>query len=338
MTHSRLRIAVLMTLLAAVLSACAGTYKNVLSFNPQEPLRVAVLPFVQVDAKGEIITPDPKLLIDSVTLISSDLKQTPAEFVRKLVEKELERSGLDIISPAELDNKLLHSGFGRGDLSLDLKKIYAAPASELCSKVLDCDAVMYGRVTKWSRGYFAIQSTSNVGIELRLSSAREGKVLFTSNASDSDSRGITKLPTGFSDLLLEPLKGLDNKILTDLAASVVTKMLAPLAVQARPEFLNTPPPAVYASAHDKPSGLMSGKDSLKVLMFGTPDRTASFSIGSVIQNIPMAQKDKGHYIGEYFPLQSDSFQDQAVTVYLGDQVGRTTQQKIGTTRISLPPR
>ncbi len=322
-------------LLLCLLSGCAGTYKNTLSFNPQEPLRVAVLPFVQVNKKGEIIQPDPKLLIDSVELLSSELKRTPAEYVRKLVEKELDRSGLDIIGPAELDGKLLHNGFGHGDLSFDLSKIYATSARELCAKILDCDAVLYGRVTEWDRSYFAIQSTSSVGLELQLVSAREDKALFTSSASDSDSRGLTKVPTGFSDLVLEPLKGLDNKILTDLAGTVVAKMLAPLAVENRPEFLSSPPPAVYASAHDKPSGILSGKESLKVLMFGTPDRSASFSIGNVIQNVPMAQKDQGHYIGEYFPLESDNFTDQPVTVYLTDEVGRSTQQKIGTTKISL---
>jgi hypothetical protein len=317
------------------LIGCSGTYTNSVQLNPREPIRVAILPFVQVNSKGEIIKPDPSLLIDDVDLISSDLKQTPAEYVYSLVEKELERSGLDILAPATVEGKLLHNGFGHEDLSFDLQKLYSTNPKELCEKLLGCDAVLYGKVTEWDRSYFAIQSTSSVGLALTLVSARDGKVLFTSTAEDSDSRGLSKGPTGFSDLVIEPIKGLSNDIITALARKVVAKMLAPLAVQNRPEFLNSSAPAIYASAHDKPNGQMTHADSLKVLAFGSADKNASFSIGESVQHIPMAQKGEGHYIGEYFPLPSDSFKNQPVYVFITDEFGRSTQQKLGSTTLSL---
>ncbi|MBN8547676.1 MAG: DUF799 family lipoprotein [Deltaproteobacteria bacterium] len=318
-----------------LLSGCSGTYKNSVNFSPREPIRVAVMPFAQVDSKGQIIKPDDSLLIDNVELISSHLKETPAEFVEGLVEAELEHSGLDVIAPASVDGKLLHSGFGNTDLSFNLAKIFAANPQEICDELLGCDAVLYGKITAWSRSYYAIQSSSVVGIELKLVSARDGRVLFSSEARDSDSRGLTKGPTGFSDLVIEPLKGLDNQIITDLARSVVPKMLAPLMVENRPEFLNSGPPTVYASATDKADGRMTNQESLQVLLFGTEKLTASFSIGDYVQHVPMAEKDPGHYIGEYFPLSSDSFQDQPVYVFLTDEFGRTTRQKVGAQSLTL---
>lgn len=318
-----------------LLCACSGSYKNKVDFNPLEPIRVAVLPFVQVDAKGNFISPDPNLLIDHVDLISSQLKETPADFVAGLVEAELQHSGLDVISTASVDGKLLHSGFGNTDLTYNYAKIFAASPKEICEKLLSCDAVLYGKITDWDRSYYAIQSSSSVAIELSMVSARDGKLLFSSQASDSDSRGLTKGPTGFSDLVLEPLKGLDNKIITDLARKMVPKMLAPLMVANRPEFLSTSAPAIYASAHDKPTGVMTGADTLQVLIFGTPKRLASFSVGEVVQHVPMAEKDPGHYIGEYLPLSSDSFRDQPVYVFLTDEFGRTTRQKLGNNLLSL---
>ena len=278
----------------ALLSACAGTYKNSVNFNPREPIRVAVMPFAQVDSQGKFVTPDASLLIDNVELISSHLKETPSEFVEGLVEAELERSGLDVISPASVDAKLLHSGFGKPDLSYDLEKVFSASPNEICDELLGCDAVLYGKITEWSRSYYAIQSSSSVGIELKMVSARDGRVLFTSQARDSDSRGLTKGPTGFSDLVIEPLKGLDNQIITDLARKMVPTMLASLMVSNRPEFLNSSPPAIYASADDRPTGAMSSKDSLQVLLFGTPKLNASFSIGEVVRHVPMAEKDPAH--------------------------------------------
>jgi len=325
----------ILLILTASLCGCVGTYKNAINFNPQEPIRVAVMPFAQVNAKGEFIEPDSSLLIDDVSLISSQLKQTPSDFVAKLVEAELERSGLDVISHATVDANLLHNGFGNSDLSYDIKKVFAADPKELCEKLFSCDAVLFGKVTEWDRSYYGIQSSSTVGIKLELISARDGKALFTSEAKDSDSRGLSKGPTGFSDLLIEPLKGLDNQIITDLARKVVPKMLASLTVENRPEFLASGPPSIYASAHDKPSGTMNDKDSLKVLIFGTAERNASFSIGESVQHIPMVEKDPGHYIGEYLPLPSDSFEKQPVYVFLTDKFGRTTRQKLGSNVISM---
>lgn len=315
------------------LCACAGTYTNKIDFNPLEPIRVAVMPFAQVDSKGTFISPDPKLLIDDI--VSGEFKETPAEFVNGLVEAELENSGLDVISTASVDGKLLHNGFGNPDLSYDFAKIFAADPKEMCEKLLGCDAVLYGKITEWDRSYYAIQSSSSIGISLTLVSARDGKVLFSSEGKDSDSRGLTKGPTGFSDLVLEPLKGLDNQIITDLARKMVPKMLAGLMVANRPEFLNTSPPAIYASAHDKPSGSITASDSLKVLIFGTSKRKASFSIGEAVQHVPMAEKDPGHYIGEYLPLGSDTFTNQSVYVYLTDEFGRTTRQRLGNSAITL---
>jgi hypothetical protein len=247
----------------------------------------------------------------------------------------LKQTGLDLVDTTTVSANLLHNGFGKEDLSYDLERIFATDPRSLCSSVLTCDAVLYGKVTEWDRSYFAIQSTSSVAIELKMISARDGSVLFSSTGADSDSRGLTKGPTGFSDLVLEPLKGLDNKILTDLARSVVTKMLAPLVVTNRPEFLNSSPPAIFASAHDRPEGALGREASLKVLAFGSPDQRASFSIGDYVQRVPMIQKDRGHYIGEYFPLATDSFENQFVTVFLADEFGRSTQQKVGSTPISL---
>ena len=330
-------IKIIFFLLSAFLISCAGKYSHKVNFNASEPIRVVVLPFVQVNQKDEIIEPDKGFLIDDVSIVSSRLNDTPAEYVKRLVQNELRLSGLDIISPAVVESNLSHSGFD--DISknppLDLDKIRRIDAKDLCSRLLSCDAVLYGKITDWSRSYYAIQSINTVAIDLKLISAKDGSVLFSSTAEDSDSRGITKGPTGFSDLLIEPVRGLDNKIITNLAQKTVKKMLLPLKVENRPDFLNTSPPAIYASAHDAANGRMGKNEPLTVLAFGSSLQSAAFSIGNVIENIPMVEKDKGHYIGKYYPLKNDSFVNQSVRVALTDQFGRTTTQKLGTANLTL---
>jgi len=331
------RASLLNLLLSVLLVGCAGTYTSNVAFNPSEPIRIAVLPFAQVDSTGQLTRTDEALLIDSVALVSSKLQQTPAQFVQNLVQSELARVSLDVIPPALVDAELIHAGFGVAGskpVQMDLSKVFSVSPNEICSKVLSCDAVLYGRVTSWDRSYYGIQAVATVGLNLKLVSARTNKVLYEIDSRDSDSRGITKGPTGFSNLVLEPLKGLDNEIITDLARNVVEKSLEPVSNRSRPEFLSSPPPFIIASAHDAPSGRIKKGDKLIVVAFGSPGLAASFDVGTLAQGIPLVERAPGHYIGEFIPLSTDSFKKVTVTVALRDQYGRSTSQKLSKTTVS----
>ena len=322
-------------LILCALSACQGTYTHQLNFNPSEPLRVAVLPFTALDSQGKPHELEGRLLVDNISLVSSESLDSPTQILRKLTLAELERSGLDVLAAALIDIDLPHHGFGRDDGTLDLEKLYRTSPKDLCTNFLTCDAVMYGNVKKWDRTYLGLQSINTVALDLKLVSARDGKVLFETAAEDSDSRGLTKGPTGLSSLVLEPIKGLDSDIIAALARNLVAQMLEPLDVSKKPEYLASAPPAVMAVSHDAPSSGLSRKQPLVVVMFGTPASQASFSIGSTILNIPMVERSPGHYYGEYLPLASDRFSAAEVKVFLADKYGRTTQQKIARAAISL---
>lgn len=322
-------------------SGCAGTFKSNVNFNVTEPLRVAVLPFAQVTSDGKLVQTDENLLIDDVALVSSKLRESPARFVQETVQSELGKSSLDIITPGVVEGELLHNGFdvrGSKPVVVDLEKIFRTSPMELCTKLLSCDAVLYGKVTKWDRTYLAIQTVNTVGIELRLVSAKDGKVLFDSKAEDTESRGLTKGPTGFSDLVIEPIRGLDNEIITGLAREITAKMVQPLLVSNRPEYLESAPPAVLASAHDAFSGTVPGNSRLTVVALGTPRQVVSFSIGSSIEGVPMVERTPGHYYGLYYPLATDQFSKQPVTVTIRDQYGRSTMQTIGSGVVTLTKR
>lgn len=293
------------------------------------------MPFAYTE-DGKIVEPDGDLLIDNVVLLSSRVPEMPPEFVRKLVQDELSHSSLDVVAPALINSNISHNGLVRAtDLSPDIEKIFATSPAEICTKLVSCDAVLFGKVTDWGRGYYAIQSINSVGIELKLVSAKTGKVLFESLAEDSESRGLSKGPTGFSDLVIEPIKGLDSSIITELAKATVKKALAPLRSANRPEFLESSPPGIFALAHDASHGTVPRKGYLTIVALGTPGNAAFFSIGNLIENIPMVERGKGHYIGEFHPLPTDSFEESSVSVSLVDQFGRATTQQVGTGSVTL---
>ena len=333
-----LRALKLPTLITTTLVAvgCSGTYKNQVHFNPSEPIRIAVLPFAQVDDSGALIQADENYLIDNVALVSSKLKQTPAQFVQTLAQSELAEASLDVVTPAIVEAALVHNGFGlpgTNPVQLDLQKVFAADPKQVCTKLVSCDAVLYGKVTNWDRSYYGIESVSSVGVDLKIVSANTGKVLFESTATDSDSRGVSKGPTGFSNIVIEPIKGLDNEIITTLARDVIKQSISPINRKSRPGFLKTAPPFIIESAHSAPKGvLVNGK--LVVAVMGTPEMTGSFSIGNAIRDVPLVERSPGHYIGEYLPVSGDTFQSQIVTVSLQDEAGRKTSQPLSKIAVS----
>ena len=324
-----------LSLLLVSLVACSGTYKHKISFNPQEPIRVAVLPFVQVDEEGKIISSSEELALDGLPLFSSKSADSPSQYVRKLVQSELERTSFDIVSPGLVDVEIPHHGFSLVNGMLDLKKIHQTKPSEFCKHFLDCDAVLIGRVTHWERNYYGVQSVNTVGVDLRLISARDNKVLFESSAKDSEQRGILKGPTGYASLVVEPVRGLDAEVIEDLSERVVKDMLKPLQARERPEFLKAQAPAIFAVSHDAQNGLIRRNEPLVVILFGTPAMSASFSIGDAIQSIPMIEQSPGQYYGEFFPLATDSFERESVVTLLRDQYNRVTSRQVEQAPVTL---
>lgn len=318
-----------------VLSGCSTKFTHTLDFNPTEPLRVAVMPFAMTDDKGNIIEKIERTNLNAEALIANK-KEEPNEIVRKLVQEELSRTALDVVSPALVNANLSHNGLvNQKDLSFDLPKIFNTAAHDLCGRLFSCDAVLYGKVTDWSRSYYAIQSVNTVGIQVKLVSAKSGKTIYEGAITDYESRGITKGPTGFSDLAIAPIQGLGESVILELARSAVYKLFDPLQVKNRPDYMQSSPPGIFASSHDAASGIIARNGYLTVLALGTPKDDAFFSIGKIIENIPMIERSPGHYIGEYHPITADHFDNQPIIVSLVDQFGRTTTQQIGRGTVTL---
>ena len=68
---------------------------------------------------------------------------------------------------------------------------------------------------------------------------------------------------------------------------------------------------------------------LVVLLCGSPLWHSYFSIADVNENTPMIKRHDGHYYGEYAVSSEGSLSAPAVTVYMTDKFGRTTEGKIG---------
>ena len=303
-------------------SGCSSSFKHKLKFDPQEPLRVAVLPFINRELPTDSEDQEGRIFLDNLELSNSNL-ETPSQLVRKLVIAELSQTNLDIISPALIDIDLPHHGFAMTGGKINLNSVYATKASTLCNEFLDCDAVLYGYIDEWERSYYGLQSVSTVKFRFKLVSAATDNVLFESVGRDSASRGITKIPTGFSSLVLEPLKGLNYEIISELSGTVVEQMLKPLKASERPEFLESPPPVIYAV------GAKAYRSAVYIVLFGTDKQQASFSVVDGPSDVPMIERSAGHYYGEFLPINPAQIKSQtAIRIRLQDGFGRSTEQMV----------
>lgn len=326
--------AAFMICLLLLISGCTVRYDQKVNFEISEPLRVAVLPFMQRDSRGEIVQSE-YVVFQRPNLPDREKNKEdpPARNVQQIALSELRETSLDIVPPNLVTAHLVHHGFVK-EFDFDYQKILDTSPQALCD-MLVCDALLYGEILEWSQTYYAIQSVSTVRLRLKLVRASDGAVLYESDSQDSDSRGLTKGPTGYTSLVLEPLKGLREGVILDLAKVVVSKALAPLQVKDRPEVLDSPRPAIFAATHNGREGKIDPHGSLVVLMTGSEAKSGSFSIGNFVENIPMIEVDAMHYMGEYFPLDTDTFSTLPVTVQLMDKYGRTTTQNVDLGPVSL---
>lgn len=310
------------------LNACAGTFKNKIDFDTNEPLRVAILPFYQEDAGGIREEKfDSELLVDNLPLVSSKLKASPASTVQSFVQERLKKTGLDTVSPGYVQAQLGHHGFVI-EKKLAVKKILETSPKRLCELLL-CDAVLYGKLTRWTRSYYGVQSVNTVGIDLKLVRAADNKVLFESSGEDSQRRGLTGLPTGFSSIAVEPILGLDNAEIVALSEEIVEKVMKPLYVSNRPEYLNSMGPAIFGATHTGKSAPPSEQHPLTVLVLGTPKVQGFFTVGKSGSRVPLFEQEEGHYVGEFVPLDSASKENGGdIFVTLRDSFGRKAELTI----------
>jgi len=319
------------------LASCGGSFSHRLALKPNEPLRLAVVPFRYLNSDGmETAPPTENLLIDNVNPLASEPTGTAPQVARSLVQGELSKTSFHILNPFVVENELTHHGFTNEHGKFLIDKVFAVPAAELCGELLGCDAVLYGTVNRWDRSYYGLESVASIDLEIRIVSAKDGHELFYSKGADAARRGISGGPTGFSDLVLEPLKGLDAEVIEGLARQIVQQMFQPLFMKQKDAALKAAPPAIYAAAHNSEDGILSPAGDLSILVYGTPRVKASFSLGRVVQEIPLNERSPGHYVGKFFPVSSLSLDQVPLMVTLEDENGFKTTQKVVGPTISLP--
>ena len=197
-----------------------------LDYDPTEPLRVAVLPVRHLDESGMQISTHRIFFIDNLPTFSDPRGKSGAEVVKSYLYDELNKTHFDVVREGVLRAELVHRGLIKEE-NFDLQKIYQADTKTLASWY-GADAVLYTDITEWDRTYYGVETVIDVGLDLKLVRASDGKELYKVNISDSSSSGISKGPTGYTSVVIEPIKAFDLERLNELAQEVVEEAFEPL--------------------------------------------------------------------------------------------------------------
>lgn len=178
-------------------------------------------PFKRVKASKKLVYRDtlPSL---KLAILPMEGKTEGAKFLRFALHASLMDSELSIMEKFIVDGTLEKKRWSEPE------KFLAIPPQKL-GEALGADALLYGKVTKWSKFYAIIYSTLVVGLELRLVDARTGELLWTSEQLDREFEGLLKIPTGIFSAVFSPmifvaknqnLNNLANKLVRNITESL----------------------------------------------------------------------------------------------------------------------
>lgn len=331
------KIAITAILISSVCLAagCSAKVETRSQKLPPAGLRIAVLPFASVDKDGKYFESEPSFSISDLGVPAEKEKLSPEEVTRRAVQAQLSETPFQLLSPALIDVDLPHRKAFFKDGKLDLNQLHVTPASIICTKVFDCDAVLYGRIHEWDQSYYGLESVNSVDLSVTIRSAKSDKELYYSRVSDSEGSGISQGPTGYFSLAVEPVKALDSEKIESLMLSSVEKLMEPLEAMRRIPGNNETPPAIFASGQNTQQGIINRDHGLKVLVFGTENSDGWFAITGVTRRVPLHEASNGRYIGKFFPLERENFERRPVKAFLSDEYGRITSQQVSGGAVSL---
>ncbi len=285
-----------------------GKYEVGEYLKKHQPGTVAVLPFENETEKEEAFEVVRKTFYNHF----SSLRYGDLELFK--VDQRLKKEGL--ANPAEI-NSLSAQSLG---------------------KILNVDAVVYGKITHYDRVYAGVYSHVSVGASLEMVDTKKGEFLWSGEHVEKKRQG--GIPTTPIGLLITAISTAVNvreielfRVSDDLFRDMVKTIPGPTLAEA------SNPPEIKMLVHDAVGSPKKAGDILKVVLEGEPRYSASFDIGDFKRDIQMEEVQKGFYQGKYQVKPGDNVSGAIVTGYLTDDRGNTAEwmDVLGTVAIDTQP-
>ena len=211
---------------------------------------------------------------------------------------------------------------------------YVSP--QKIGQLLGVDAVVYGEVLSLGKIYALVYSENYAGLRARMVHSDTGQTIWELEHSIHLRSG--DMPLSLPNLATALFKtAINHEQATHMqaASELCMEMVATIP---NPTALTEPPPKIQALVHNGAGKLLRPGDYLKVVMLGDKGQNASWSIPSLIDDLPMEEKEPGVYIGAYQVQSHDRLPHGRIIGYLTSETAIRSQwvDTLGAVRIGQP--
>jgi hypothetical protein len=312
MKNTAISVLVILSL-ALGLNSCA--LKNMLLDDPEPavleeerlPHKVAILPFVNQTSNPEA-----------------------GSVVRKMFYNFFSSLNYLDLEPFVIDDNLRRSELY--DPLLSGETITAARLGQL----LGVDAVIYGEVLNLGKTYALVYSDNAAGLKAKMVRCDNEQVIWELEHNIRIQEGSVPLSlTGLAATIVRTAISHQKASHLQAAAELCMQMVATIP---NPEAVTEPPPRIVALVHNAGGKLLRPGDLMKVAMIGEENRTASWSIPPLAENLPLKEKEPGVYIGAYRIRPKDRLPHGRIIGYLRSDTGSGSQwvDTLGPVKIGEP--
>ncbi|MEW6068832.1 MAG: GNA1162 family protein [Nitrospirota bacterium] len=240
-----------------------------------------------------------------------------ANTVRKAFYNHFSSKPYRDIELSVVDEKTVHLEKSTGKTILEL-----SPA-EIC-KSMDCEGLIYGKVTDYKKVYAALYSQLSIEAEVWMVNIKTGKEVFRIKDSVKYHEGSFPLsPLGAIMTAVSTAMNLREiqqvRLINELAYKFNEKIPSPEGIMANDR------PLIKEILTNVKEGPFGKGELIRVGLDGEHGAVATFDIGNFKKGILMKEAESGIYIGDYLVMPGDNASDMPVIAYLKRPGGLESQ-------------
>jgi hypothetical protein len=235
----------------------------------------------------------------------------------------------------DLEPFVIDDNLRRNELYNPIVSGEAVTAARL-GQLLGVDAVMFGEVLSLGNTYALVYSDNTAGLKAKMVRCDNEQIIWELEHNIRIQDGDVPLSlTGLAATIVKTAISHQKASHLQAAAELCMQMVATIP---NPEAVTEPPPRIVALVHNAGGKLLRPGDLMKVALIGEENRTASWSIPPLVENLPLKEKEPGVYIGAYRIRPKDRLPQGRVIGYLRSDTGSGSQwvDTLGPVKIGEP--
>jgi hypothetical protein len=190
-------------------------------------------------------------------------------------------------------------------------------------RILGVDALVFGEVPTLGKIYALLYAENSAGLSAEMISCYSEKTIWKLEHTVHQREGDVPLSlTGLAATVIKTAINYQQATQMKAASELCMQMIGTIP---NPPEVTEAPPKIQALVHNGAGRLLRPGNTLKVVLIGDRGKSASWSAPPLIENLPMAEKEPGVYVGSFEIKPDDRLPYGRVVGYLTSDSGAQSQ-------------